>query len=82
MSVLLSTNFIPFRQVIVNMHHVRPKIGTFKLQAEDWKICKSDVNVLCGTGNAVAGNNCGYDACASHDDCRGESEYCSSEGMS
>ena len=56
-------------------------MGIFKTQAEEWRICKSDVNLLCDAGTGVAGENCGYDECTSHDDCRAEKEYCSLNGI-
>jgi hypothetical protein len=56
-----------------------PVMEAFKVQADEWRQCKFDVNLMC-TNTDVKGENCDPTPCNSHDDCKAHREYCTEDG--
>jgi hypothetical protein len=57
-----------------------PVMEAFKVQADEWRQCKFDVNLMCSNAE-VKGENCDPTPCNSHDDCQPHREYCTGDGV-
>jgi hypothetical protein len=60
-----------------------PVIKAFKVQADEWRQCKFEVNLLCNVNIVVRGVNCDPVSCRHHEDCgkTGGVEYCTEDSV-
>jgi hypothetical protein len=57
-----------------------PVMEAFKVQADEWRMCKFNLRLMCSSAEAK-GVNCDPTPCNSHDDCKPEREYCTGDSV-